>query len=803
MQQVVVGAGARERWHRWHALLRRARGLVRPRGSDMSGSATTTTAHPRGPTVKEGRPTFPSAKPGRQPPPDDPVWADLISQGAHLVRCNRGTKRPIGKSWQKHSPNTRAIARGIREGEAIGIVPTSLGCAVLDVDVPKKDGKPTGSWDARVAFANDRATRALTALGDPEPLVVARTPSGGLHVWLRCKRSEGNRRWGLPDDRTHMGEVRGGKGQVIGWGDAYVQLLAALHAERGTPVASLEALPKPRDARLQEKIAAQIATVAAAQEGTRHDTLLEVADDLAARGQLDDALEQRLREAALAAGLGADEATRTIDDAKTWGKDHPRGRRAEAVRQTERQDRLDAVTTAIMRTGTLISLPPYYGSPSGLWRLAGSTWFPYDQTLVDADIRQRLAAVGGKQPSAADVRECAKWVAQRTVPRGASTPPPPPVGRAWRLPTGELVAGTPFSNALVGVSAGGEVRVSKLSAEIFAPVPPLPVAWPDAVGPTPLFDRFLRETLDGSGVAVEWMAAQIGRALCPRLVPQVPTSSHAHAAEKVAVLLIGPARTGKGALLRIVAALTGSGQVADRADQFGGRFGTSELLRRRVILIRDMQRIPDRHPPDLASSLSVLKSLIDQEPVSVELKGERYRPLLDWEGSVWIASNHDAPFATSSADLDSWIDRLAPVHCGNSRPPNAREEGLAERIVAEEGASVARRCVEAYAALVRGEIAAVPDQVEAKRTAMLANTLPAYERCVRETFAADPDDGKLYPETVQAAIDRWSRQNREDWHREDGHPPYKEIYQALLRLGGKRRRYRHGGYVWTGLALRH
>ena len=757
----------------------------------MSGSA-----------VANGHPAFPADKPSRQPAANARVWADLIDAGAHFVRCQHGTKRPIGKSWQKHAPNARALARGIREGEVIGIVPASLGCAVLDLDVPKRDGKPVGTWDARVALADDRAARALAVLGDPEPLLACRTPSGGLHLWLRCERAEGNRQWGLPDDRTHMGEIRGRKGQVIGWGDTYVRLLAALRAQRGTSVASLDALPKPRHARLQKKIDEAIAAITAAPETTRHNTLLEIADDLAARRQLDAALEQRLHEAALAAGLGVDEVTRTIADAKAWGADHPRGRRAEAARLTDRQQRFDAVTTAIMRTGALISLPPYYGSPGGLWRLGGSTWYPHDRTLVDTFLRERLAVAGGKQPIAADVRECARWLAQRTVPPGASVTPPPPVGRAWRLSTGELVEGTPFQNALVGVSVAGEVRVSERSAEIFAPVAPLPVAWPDAVGPTPLFDQFLQETLEGSGVANAWMMAHLGRAICPRLVAQVTASPYAHAAAKVAVLLIGPSRTGKGALLRIVAALTGSGQVADRIDQFGGRFGTSELLRRRVILVRDMQRIPDRHPPDLASSLSVLKSLIDQEPVSVELKGERYRPLLDWEGSVWIASNHDAPFAASGADLDAWIDRLAPVPCRNTRPADARDIGLAERIVAEEGASIARRCVETYAALVRGEIVAIPDPVEARRTAMLANALPAYERFVRETFVADRNAGKLFPEAVQATLDTWSRQSGEDWHREDGHPPYKEIYQAMRRLGGERTRYRHGGFVWTGLALR-
>ena len=177
-------------------------------------------------------------------------------------------------------------------------------------------------------------------------------------------------------------------------------------------------------------------------------------------------------------------------------------------------------------------------------------------------------------------------------------------------------------------------------------------------------------------------------------------------------LLSGPGRTGKGTLLRIVAALTGSADVADRIDSFGGRFGTSKLLRQRVVLIRDMQKIV-RRTPELEVSLANVKSLIEHEPIAVEVKGVAEFPRLTWAGTVWMATNHLTPFTSDLADLESWRARLAIVRCTNTRPEDAREDGLAERIVDGEGPAIAARCVNAFAAMIRGEIEAVPAAVGA------------------------------------------------------------------------------------------
>ncbi len=723
-----------------------------------------------------------------QPPPNDWLWYQFVNmEGAHLVRCHP-SKRPVGR-WKERGLFLDEVTEACAHGALIGVVPASLNCVVLDIDVPKQDGQPTQAEAERRSTAEARMKAALRALGDPTPVAVYPTPSGGLHVWLRCTEPAGNRQWALPDDPLiPAGDIRGSAGFVIPWGDGFREILGG-DFQGATPVRSLDALPKPLDARIRKQVSAAVEEITAAPEGARNDTLNKATFALAQRGYATPSAMEALRSAALQAGLARRETEATIASAIEAGKAVASRSHAEDMREAAFQ----RVLPGYRRDH--IMLPARYGSPSGLWRSEGALWHPVDLTVIEAEVRSELDQYLPRVTAPA-VREAVARIRQMTVPNGARALPAPDVGVPWRLSTGEVVEGTVFRNALVGVTRQGKVRVSPLESDIFLPVQPLPIDWAEEAGPTPLLDRFLEETLEGSGVTREWMLAQIGRALCPRLLPtDGPALPSAHAAQKTAVVLVGPERTGKGTLLRIVAGLTGSRNVADTVDSFGGRFGTAKLLHQRVVLIRDMEPLSARRrtSSDVSSSVAVLKSLIDQEPVEVELKGVNERPHLDWRGSVWIASNHDAPFAQGLGDLGSWADRIAHVACSNTRPAGAREDGLAERIIEQEAPSVARRCVEAYAQMVRGEIEAVPAVVRTSREDMLAEHLPPEVQFVHEVFAKDPKGGPISASRIRHLREEWADAN-------DTTLVARRVNRALHDLGGASEHVEKGT-VWSGLRV--
>ena len=91
----------------------------------------------------------------------------LIDMGAHLVRCAKD-KKPMDKAWQKKPWN------GKGKYELVGIIPSSLGYCVIDVDQPKEPGdKPL---DKRISSVRDAMGPALFNV---------ETRSGGVHFYYQ------------------------------------------------------------------------------------------------------------------------------------------------------------------------------------------------------------------------------------------------------------------------------------------------------------------------------------------------------------------------------------------------------------------------------------------------------------------------------------------------------------------------------------------------------------------------------------------------------------------------------------------
>ena len=129
----------------------------------------------------------------------------LAEKGAHIV-LTKG-KRPIVPKWQKVPATAEEIRRHYGQpGAQFGIVPSSIGCIVLDVDFPK--GEITKEQAEQ--WHKDRS--ALMAAH--EPLSYYETPGKGWHLYYTADATKviGQSPWTY---KTLSGDIRYDKGQVV------------------------------------------------------------------------------------------------------------------------------------------------------------------------------------------------------------------------------------------------------------------------------------------------------------------------------------------------------------------------------------------------------------------------------------------------------------------------------------------------------------------------------------------------------------------------------------------------------------
>ena len=165
----------------------------------------------------------PSKGPGTRKPVY-PLQAvpDLLEQGAQFVLCdywgNRkadGTqsKKPVHRNWRRQRPGFGAVKDHIDQGGLLGIVPASLGCAVLDVD----QGNPTELIASHLPWFLSPTQR-----------------SNGLHLWYQD--SQGNRYGGRWRHSSGCGgELLASTGYVILWAHALQGLADVLQYQTLSP----------------------------------------------------------------------------------------------------------------------------------------------------------------------------------------------------------------------------------------------------------------------------------------------------------------------------------------------------------------------------------------------------------------------------------------------------------------------------------------------------------------------------------------------------------------------------------------
>lgn len=216
--------------------------------------------------------------------PRPQLWQTLAARDAHFVLAD-AAKKPISAAWQKKKPSLKAVREHARAGGLVGVIPSSLGCSVVDVDV--------GGLAAVAAVKK--------TLGAPLAWHKSQQ-EGGFHLWFRDASGSGNRKWELD---AGGGDVRGGKGFAVMWAPRMVLDGLVANFDSARPV-DLSKLPKPK--------CASTTGPKAGAEGDRNNTLNRRVYAAALKNDLSK-IEEAKKEA-LDAGLPLSEVNTTSASAQ-------------------------------------------------------------------------------------------------------------------------------------------------------------------------------------------------------------------------------------------------------------------------------------------------------------------------------------------------------------------------------------------------------------------------------------------------------------------------------------------------------
>ena len=221
----------------------------------------------------------------RHQPPRRAALETLRDGGAHFVLA-RPDKRPITRDWLNTASSYEAVLSHVRKGGLLGVVASSLGCVVVDID-------------------NGHPSTVINVLGSP--LCIVETPRGH-HLWYRAPSGEiGNRTWAV--NGAH-GDIRGSKGSIILWDVAAVA--AGLSRVDDAVPADLSKIPRPPSKRTQRRPDA----VRAAKPGERNLTLNREVFKAAKAGNFD---REAFQKAGVEAGLPLAGVVATIASAEQAG----------------------------------------------------------------------------------------------------------------------------------------------------------------------------------------------------------------------------------------------------------------------------------------------------------------------------------------------------------------------------------------------------------------------------------------------------------------------------------------------------
>lgn len=155
------------------------------------------------------------------------IARELIAYGAHLIPCRPDKSPDVRGSWKDREASNAGALAAIRKGNPFGLVPGSVGLAVVDLDRPEGPKPGVNDW----ADAMDPAFWHPS--GNPD----------NRHLWFDAPdRTVGNDKW---ERDGYAGEHRGTNGYVVLYRPREVLQYLVDRKRPGARPHPLPDLPKP------------------------------------------------------------------------------------------------------------------------------------------------------------------------------------------------------------------------------------------------------------------------------------------------------------------------------------------------------------------------------------------------------------------------------------------------------------------------------------------------------------------------------------------------------------------------------
>ena len=374
----------------------------------------------------------------------------------------------------------------------------------------------------------------------------------------------------------------------------------------------------------------------------------------------------------------------------------------ETRKEREAQQKTDAQAVQEYISELIVAQESVYWLQD-FWEKRTGGWYRQDANAHKLAIQNRIEQARlSAQPALITARGMGDYIAALSM---KLTPPCVDMGilsesdrlRHFDLDTGELLDGTAFSNGIIDL-IGPDAQVDFRPAgprDFFSSSRPYPFAQEEPGRPHQ-FDEWLASRLPDPVTRVA-LWELIGATVLERL----------HGEQRIAVLM-GPGRSGKGTLLRVLEMLVGRSHVFSVTGgprRLGtSQFGLSQLQGAALLLLPDMPPVPARQglTRELFDvGLSNIKSIAGGDPISIERKN-RDQITARVTTSIWMDSNFDiSGFIEGTDDAFSWSERLIPIPFTQSIAEADRQLHYEDSFIPELEA-IAWYAVEAYAERVRG-----------------------------------------------------------------------------------------------------
>lgn len=219
----------------------------------------------------------------------------------------------------------------------------------------------------------------------------------------------------------------------------------------------------------------------------------------------------------------------------------------------------------------------------------------------------------------------------------------------------------------------------------------IPVDWNGTLTETPLFDNYMNQLTAGADskektqCLLEFLGVAISNVKAWKF--------------KQALFMVGAGNSGKSVFRRLMDMLLGEANIqSGTLRNLEDRFGTSALYGKRLYGSSDLSYAT-------VSELAVFKQITGGDSINVEYKGKDAFPFV-YNGVVVFTMNEMPLFGGDKGD--HVYDRILPIICSNSIPPEQQDKELTSKLWAEREGIVHKAVMAMKLAVERGYFYTTP-----------------------------------------------------------------------------------------------